>query len=172
MGQSLAFITWIGATFLMAAFAMYAKSKGRSSSWALLAIIPVFGWLALAFLRDRAKRDGVAPRASVARGVAGVLLVALVGGSTCTCSMLPHIIVWEARSEAHRLVQPLDAHRERHGVYPNSLEELAAAQDPPVSLRAIHYETYDDAREFTLMCSSWDRRASYDSARASWRFSP
>lgn len=169
---------WVMATLYTAALAAYSKGKGRSFAWGLLGAFPVIGWLGLAALRDRSTTRGDAPdgvdvatrshrKAAVAiRGI----IVSLLGGAFCTVCFLPQLVVMQARPNAHRLIQPLEAYREAHGVYPDSLEELAAAQEPPVSLDAIHYSTHKDGVEFYLVVSSWDERAGYDSRTGNWKF--
>ncbi len=39
--------------------------------------------------------------------------------------MLPQLVFWEARPHARRLIAPLEAHREAHGIYPDAVEPLA-----------------------------------------------
>jgi len=46
-------ITIIGTILLLAGFTFYAKSKGRSIAWSLLAILPIVGWIILILLRDK-----------------------------------------------------------------------------------------------------------------------
>ena len=171
--ESIVVTLWVAATLYIAALAAYAKAKGRCFGWGLLGIVPVFGWIPLARLRDHV-RDGGGPSAVLHRMTAGAALraslVSLVGGAMCTLCMLPQLVFFEARPHARRLIPPLEAHREAHGVYPESVEPLAAAQEPPVSLGSIHYGTYDEGRAFTLVISSWDERESYDSKPGKWKF--
>ncbi len=171
--ESIVVTLWIAATLYIAALAAYAKAKGRSFGWGLLGIMPFFGWIPLARLRDHS-RDGGGPSAVTHRMTAGAGLraglVSLVGGAICTLCMLPQLVFWEARPHARRLIPPLEADREAHGVYPESLEPLAAAQEPPVSLGSIHYETYDEGRAFVLTLSNWDDYERYDSKTGKWKF--
>ncbi len=169
---------WVMATLYTAALAAYAKGKGRSFAWALWGGFPVIGWIVLARLRDHGAAQTEAPdglgaatrshRSSVVlvRGV----IASIVGGVFCTFCFLPQLIVMQAFPNARRLVQPIEAHRQTHGTYPDSLGELAAAQEPPIPLDAIHYSTHNDGLEFYLVVKSWDERASYDSRTGKWKF--
>ena len=51
-------ITIIGTILLLAGFAFYVKSKGRSIAWSLLALLSIVGWIILIFLKDK---SSVAP---------------------------------------------------------------------------------------------------------------
>ncbi len=171
--ESAVVTVWVAATLYIAALAAYAKAKGRCFGWGLLGIVPFLGWIPLARLRDHV-RDGGGPAAVLHRTTAGAALraslVSLVGGAICTFCMLPQLIFWEARPQVRRLIPPLEAHREAHGVYPESVEPLAAAQEPPVSLGSIRYESYDEGRAFVLTLSSWDDYERYDSKTGKWKF--
>ena len=169
---------WVMATLYTAALAAYAKGKGRSFAWALWGALPVIGWIVLGQLRDHAAAQTEAPdglgaaikghRSSVVfiRGV----IVSIVGGTLCTFCILPKLVFMQAWPNARRLVQPIEAHRQTHGIYPDSLGELAAAQEPRIPLDAIHYSTHNDALEFYLVVTSWDERVSYDSRTGKWKF--
>lgn len=171
--ESLIVTMGVMATLYIASLAAYAKAKGRSFGWALLGIVPLFGWIPLARLRNHVPGGG-GPSAVLYRMTPGAVLratlVSLLGGAFCTFCMLPQLIFWEARPQARRLIPPLESHREAHGVYPKSVVPLAAAQDPPVLLGSIDYETYDAGHAFVLVVSSWDDRERYDSRAGKWKF--
>ena len=46
-------ITIIGTILLLVGFAFYAKSKGRSIAWSLLALLSIVGWVILILLGDK-----------------------------------------------------------------------------------------------------------------------
>ncbi len=164
---------WVAATLYIAALAAYAKAKGRSFAWALLGLLPVLGWIPLVRLRNHVSGGG-GPALALHRMTRGAglraVLVSLLGGTLCTFCMLPQLIFWQARPHARRLLPLLEAHHETHGVYPESVEPLAAAQDPRIPLGSISYEIYDEGRAFVLTVSSWDDRESYDSRSGDWNF--
>ena len=169
---------WVMATLYTAALAAYARGKGRSFAWGLLGVFPVIGWIVLARLhnhsttrRDASDGVSVATRSQwkAAAAIRGVI-VSLLGGAFCTFCALPQLVVMQARPNAHRLIQPLEAHRHTHGVYPDSLEELAAGQEPPILLDAIHYSIHNNGLEFYLVVKCWDERESYDSRTGKWKF--
>jgi hypothetical protein len=51
-------ITIVGTILLLAGFAFYVKSKGRSIAWSFLALLSIVGWIILIFLKDK---SSVAP---------------------------------------------------------------------------------------------------------------
>lgn len=99
-----------------------------------------------------------------------VTVVSLFVAAICTVCVLPQIVFLRAWPQAHRLVEPLETYREAHGVYPDSVEALAAAQRPPIKLDAIHYTPDPDRLAFRLLVSSWDERGGYDSKTGKWRW--
>ena len=144
----------------VAAFLLVMTLSPRSIILALW-ISSVLGWFGLATLKLDVRWMSWA--------FARCFLTAMLGGSLCLFCVLPRLIVWQGRAEAIRLIPALEAYRDERGVYPESFEELAAAQDPPVPIDAFHYETYDEGREFWISSTSWDSGAGYDSAKGRWK---
>ena len=80
--------------------------------------------------------------------------------------------LFQARTEASLLVEPLEQYRETHGRYPGDLEALAEARGiEDGSLRRIHYELHDGGDAFFMSCRmgvdlhQWDV---FDSQMGRW----
>ncbi len=153
------------------------RVKGRSPSFALLALAPVFGWIVAVNLRSEEQREEIA-LARESRGpgfwvkrtavvVAGLLLVG-------TCSFL-QAALFDVHREGYKLVQALERHKESHGIYPPRLEELGIpVKYPREGWRGTRYRTDAGGQEFFLTCfvrrlGTTDERVTYNSRKDRWR---
>ncbi len=70
----------VGLLLLLAGFAYYAKAKGRSPAWGLLAFLSIIGLIILACLKDHhaARRRGDTPRSSASPLAVVAVIVVLI----------------------------------------------------------------------------------------------
>jgi hypothetical protein len=166
-----------GAALQGVGLVLYLRAKGRSSWWALFALIPLFGWIGPVALRSQAqlaeiakvKTAGSKPQRS--RKVASAAALMLVAGFCAG----PRAALFDVHQEGHRLVQALGDYKRSFGSYPAALGELGVPlKYPSEGWRGISYRPTEGSNHFLLTCfvnrfATTAERVTYDSRTEKWR---
>ena len=94
-------------------------------------------------------------RAPFRRGLRYAAIIAVVSWVGLGFGTLIHenFKLFQARTVAGQLVEPLERYRETHGSYPENLKALAEARAiEEGSLRRIHFEIHDGGDAFFMSC--------------------
>lgn len=171
--QSNLFLFGAGTAVQGLGLVIHCRSKERCSWWALLALLPMLGWVVAVSLRSAEQLEELA-RVQSRRGRSSLVGAACLLLLLSICAM-PRAALFDVHREGHALVQALQSYKDQHGVYPARLEELGVAPKyPSVGWRGIRYRTSEDGNRFFLTCfvarfGTTDERVTYDSEAVRWR---